>query len=185
MPKIDPLRAQRQPVESIRLGRPAPSVCALFSIMLLGLKELFCFAAFGDIFTVAARCLRERRRITKTTPISCGRAPAAAAPKREVASRAERPPRCTKQSPANNSMLRKPAARLSVNTLVAVIQTAGVIARQVATHHPSRSVNWSRIIKNHAAIKSAPPRADTKCNESSGLAPKTFTPIQPRKMNNG
>src|SRR6266567_8312816 len=101
-------------------------------------------------------------RITATTGNNCGRVPAAAAPKR--ATQTIRPLFFCfkKQIAASNSALMKPAASMSVRALVAVIQTTGVISREVATHHASLSENWRRIIENQAAMKSQPPNAETQ-----------------------
>src|SRR5207237_6694719 len=76
-------------------------------------------------------------------------------------------------------------AAASLKTVLAVIQTTGVIARHVVTHQASRSLNCNRMIRHHAATRSAPPRAETKCRDNCGLAPKSFVPIQPKNMYNG
>jgi hypothetical protein len=56
----------------------------------------------------------------------------------------------------------KPAASMSVTAFVAVIQTTGVISKQLATHHANFSENWRRIIKNQDATKSPPPNAEAQ-----------------------
>src|SRR6478672_13328164 len=101
-------------------------------------------------------------RTTATTGNNCGRVPAAAAARR--AAETIRPRfRCfKKQIAASNSALIKPAASMSVTAFVAVIQTTGVISREIATHHASFSENWARMIENQAAMKSPPPKAEAK-----------------------
>src|SRR5438876_11402683 len=101
-------------------------------------------------------------RITATTGNNCGRVPAAAAPRRAAQTIRPRFPCFEKQIAASNSALMKPAASMSVTAFVAVIQTTGGIRKQLATHHASLSENWTRIIENQAAMKSAPPNAEAQ-----------------------
>src|SRR5437016_13117272 len=101
-------------------------------------------------------------RITATTGNNCGRVPAAAAPMRAAQTISLVFFCFKKQTAASNSALMKPAASMSVTALVAVIQTTGVISKEVETHHASLSENCTRIIKNQAAMKTPPPNAETQ-----------------------
>src|SRR5213592_3177458 len=107
-------------------------------------------------------CLSGIPRITATTGNNCGRVPAAAAPRRAAQTIRAFFFCFKKQIAASNSALMKPAASMSVTAFVAVIQTTGVISKQLATHHASLSENWMRIIENQAAMKSAPPNAEAQ-----------------------
>ena len=118
----------------------------------------------------------------KTTRISCGRVPAAAAPHNARARSVRLLPVRLKQTAASICVLNNPAARLSVRIFVAVIQIAGVISRQIATHQASRLSNCSHMIRNHAAIRRPPPIAPTNCRETSGVAPVRLQPRRPRNI---
>src|SRR5437763_11034381 len=82
-------------------------------------------------------------RIIATTGNNCGRVPAAAAPMRAAQKIRLRFLCFKEQIAASNSALIKPAASMSVTAFVAVIQTTGVISKEIPTHHPSLSENWT------------------------------------------
>src|SRR6266536_641200 len=114
------------------------------------------------VFASTEPFLSGMARITATTGNNCGRVPAAAAPMRAAQTIRPRFFCFKKQTAASNSALMKPAANMSVSAFVAVIQTTGVISKEVATHHASFSENWARIIENQAAMKRPPPNAETQ-----------------------
>src|SRR6266480_4538089 len=117
-------------------------------------------------------------RTTATTGNNCGRVPAAAAPRRAAQTIRPRFPCFEKQIAASNSALMKPAASMSVTAFVAVIQTTGVISKQLATHHASLSENWRRIIKNlFFLMRRPPPRYTLFPNVDSALV--AFTRREP------
>src|SRR6476659_2156203 len=118
--------------------------------------------ANDHVLAFTEACLSGIPRITATTGNNCGRVPAAAAPIRAAQTIRPRFPCFKKQIAASNSALMKPAASMSVTAFVAVIQTTGVISREIATHHASRSENWARIIENQVAMKSPPPKAEAE-----------------------
>src|SRR5436190_14704649 len=118
--------------------------------------------ASDHVLAFTEACLSGTPRITATTGNNCGRVPAAAAPVRAAQTIRSRFPCFKKQIAASNSALMRPAASMSVTAFVAVIQTTGVISKQLATHHASLSENWARIIENQAAMKSAPPNAEAQ-----------------------
>src|SRR3954469_24070723 len=118
--------------------------------------------ANDHVLAFTEACLSGIPRIIATTGNNCGRVPAAAAPMRAAQTNRLRFLCFKKQIAASNSALIKPAASMSVTAFVAVIQTTGVISKQIATHHASLSENWTRMIENQAAMKSPPPKAEAK-----------------------